>query len=170
MSKPRFSKTVNFRLVEICIIAMNIKDLMKAKEQSDKIDQKTIRIPILTPVCAGTSIPDDWQNWQISSFRDVRAIKGLAKNERCVGIPVNGDSLVKIGIFHGDILITRITKEYREGRLCVWQTPHGRTAKFAYENFDGSVTLHNKNGWRQEWQSNEIQLIGIVVRVERDYE
>jgi SOS-response transcriptional repressor LexA len=129
---------------------------------------KTVRIPIVYPVCAGSSIPDDWQNWQISSFRDIRAIGGLAKNERFVGIPVNGDSLEKIGIYHGDILITKITSEYKAGKLCVWQTPHGRTAKFARENFDGTVTLHNKNGWKQKWQSYEIQLVGIVVRIERD--
>lgn len=130
--------------------------------------QKTMKIPILSSVCAGTSIPEDWQNWQIKKFRDVRAIGGLSKSERCVGIPVNGDSLEKIGIFHGDILITKLTTEYKTGKLCVWQTPHGRTAKFAVENFDGTLTLHNKNGWSREWQISDVKLIGIVVRVERD--
>jgi len=129
---------------------------------------KTIRIPILSPVCAGSSIPDDWQNWQIKSFRDIRAISDFTQNERYVGIPVNGDSLQKLGIFHGDLLITKLTQENFAGKLCIWQTPHGRTAKFAEDNFDGLITLHNKNGWRQTWQASEIELIGVVVRVERD--
>jgi hypothetical protein len=68
------------------------------------LNQQTIRIPILAPVCAGSSIPEDWQNWQIKSFRDIRITKAINKGERIVGIPVNGDSLSKIGIFHGDII------------------------------------------------------------------
>lgn len=119
---------------------------------------------------AGASIPDDWQNWQINSFRDIRKIIGSTARDRFIGVPVTGDSLKNVGIIHGDILITKLTTDYTEDKIGIWQTPHGRTAKFAYENFDGSVTLHNKNGWSQEWQPDEIKLVGIVVRVERDLE
>ncbi len=131
---------------------------------------KPMRIPILSPVCAGSSIPEDWQNWQIKEFREIRGVSGLSRGQRCVGIPVNGDSLTNLNIVHGDILVTKLTQNYETGKLCVWQTPHGRTAKFIRENFDGSVTLHNKNGWEQRWQPDEIKLVGIVVRVERDME
>ncbi len=96
-------------------------------------NSQTIRIPILAPVCAGTSLPDDWQNWEIKKFRDVRSVSGVGCAERCVGIPVNGDSLNKIGIFHGDILVTKITTEYKSHRLCVWQTPHGRINNGKYQ-------------------------------------
>lgn len=134
------------------------------------MDSSTITIPILSPVCAGTSLPEDWQNWEIYKFRDVRTVEDVRPYEKIVGIPVDGDSLKKIGIFHGDILITKLTSRYKAGKLCVWQTPHGRTAKFAQSNPDGTVTLHNKNGWSKSWASSEIRLIGVVVRVERDLE
>ena len=129
---------------------------------------KTIRIPILSAVFAGSSIPDDWQKWEIAKFRDVREIPNIGQNEKCVGIPVIGDSLKNVGIYHGDILVIKLTDNCKAGKLCVWQTPHGRTAKYARENFDGSVTLHNKNGWKQNWQPEDVQLVGVVVRVERD--
>lgn len=129
-----------------------------------------MRIPLLSSVYAGSPVPDDWQNWHIQKFRDIRAVKSVTPFERVVGIPVNGDSLNNIGIYHGDILITRITTEYKADRIGVWQTPYGQTAKYAMKNFDGSVTLHNKNGWFQTWQPEDLKLIGIVVRVERDYE
>lgn len=132
---------------------------------------RTITIPIVTnECCAGSSVPDDWQNWRIKGFRDVRAVRNISFEKSLIGIPVVGDSLQNIGILHGDILITLITDDYKEERIGIWQTPHGRTAKYAYEDLDGMVVLHNKNGWVQRWQPEEIKLIGIVVRVERDME
>lgn len=130
---------------------------------------KTQRIPLMSVgTYAGASIPDDWQNWQIKGFRDVSRIPKSTIQDRFIGVPVTGDSLKNVGIFHGDILITKVTHQYLPEKIGVWQTPHGRTAKFAYEEFDGGVVLHNKNGWSQKWQADEIKLIGIVVRVERD--
>jgi SOS-response transcriptional repressor LexA len=128
------------------------------------------RIPILAPVYAGAALPDDWQQWQIKKFRDIRLVTNVGQNERIVGVPVVGDSLNSIGIFHGDILVTKINCAAKPDSLCVWQTPHGRTAKFARENFDGTVTLHNENGWSQTWQPEDVKLIGIVIRIERDLE
>jgi SOS-response transcriptional repressor LexA len=130
-----------------------------------------IRIPILDiQTFAGTGIPEDWQNWKIKSFRDIRAIAKATIKDRFIGVPVTGDSLKNLGIFHGDLLITKIVDKYDAEKIGVWQTPHGRTAKFAYEDFDGMVVLHNQNGWQEKWQPDEIKLVGIVVRVERDLE
>lgn len=128
------------------------------------------RIPVVSAAYAGSPLPDEWQNWQIKKFRDIRRIEHLSPFDRVIGFPVAGDSLNSIGIIHGDILITRLTAEYKPERLGVWQTPHGQTAKFASENFDGTVTLHNQNGWFQTWEAADVKLIGLVVRVERDYE
>lgn len=133
---------------------------------------QTIRIPLLSDqTFCGTGVPGDWQNWKIKQFRDVRQIVGARPCDRYIGVPVTGDSMRNEGIVHGDILVTRLTHQYTdENKIGVWQTPHGRTAKFAYQGFDGSIVLHNKNGWSQEWQISEVELVGIVVRVERDYE
>lgn len=128
-----------------------------------------IRIPVMSNnTYAGSSLPDDWQNWQIKSFRDIRRVSGSTDKDRFIGVPVSGDSMKNFGILHGDLLITRITTEYESGKIGIWQTPSGRVAKFASENSIGSVTLHNENGWKQTWDSEDIKLIGIVVRVERD--
>ncbi len=135
------------------------------------MNTNTIRIPLLaSQTFCGSGIPEDWQNWQINTFRDVRRIIGADSQDRFIGVPVTGDSLKNIGIVHGDILIVRQARDYQADKIGIWQTPHGRTAKFAAENFDGSITLHNKNGWQQKWQPEEIELVGIVVRVERDME
>lgn len=129
-----------------------------------------MRIPLVTGINAGRSIPDDYHDWAITGFRDVRLIETTDATARFIAVPVDGDSLKEQGILDGDLLICKITKNYEDGKIGLWQTPHGRTAKFAYYDFDNSVVLHNENGWRQSWSSDELRLLGIVVRVERDME
>lgn len=133
-----------------------------------QIMKTTIRIPIVTGICAGRSIPDDHTDWQITGFRDVRLIESTDQMARIVAVPVEGESLKDQGILDGDLLICRLTTNYEDGALGVWQTPDGRTAKYAYYDFDSSVVLHNENGWRQTWDAADVRLVGIVVRVERD--
>jgi SOS-response transcriptional repressor LexA len=113
-------------------------------------------------------IPKDYTDWEIKGFRDVRLIPGSDRLARFAAVPVEGDSLKEQGILDGDILIMRITKVYEDGKLGVWQTPSGRTAKYAVYDLDGYVVLHNDNGWTQHWNDGEIRLLGIVARVERD--
>lgn len=129
---------------------------------------ETMRIPLLTSIHGGSAIPDDWQQWAIKRFRDVRIVETANQFDQFAAVEVDGESLHGVGIHHGDILIFKITRDYREECLGIWQTPHGRTAKFAYEDVDGTIKLHNKNGWAQNWNADELSLLGIVVRVERD--
>ncbi len=130
----------------------------------------TMKIPIVTAITAGRGVPEDHMEWAITGFRDVRLIETSDQTARFIGVPVDGDSLKDQGILDGDLLVCRITRDYEDGKIGIWQTPHGRTAKYAYYDFDNSVVLHNENGWRQSWDSGEIHLLGIVVRVERDFE
>lgn len=112
-------------------------------------------------------MPADWQKWNIASFRDVRPVTNAAPRDRFLGIPVTGNSLKHLGILHGDILITKLAKDFTENDLCVWRTPLGRTVKFASEDC-AEITLHNRGEWRETFFRNEVELIGIAVRVERD--
>jgi hypothetical protein len=110
------------------------------------------------------------EKFAIKGFRDIRLVEDVGQNEHIVGVPVVGDCLKNIGILHGDLLILKITNESFSDKLSVWETPNGRTAKFATKNIDGTATLHNKSDWNQTWQTEEIELVGVVVRVERDLE
>jgi len=128
----------------------------------------TTRIPVVSGINAGRGSPDDLSDWEITGFRDVRLIESTDQTARFVAVPVDGDSLKDQGILNGDFLICKITNDYEDGKIGLWQTPHGRTAKFAYYDPNNSVVLHNENGWRQEWQPDELKLLGIVIRIERD--
>ncbi len=129
---------------------------------------KTMRVPIVTAINAGRGIPDDLGDWEITGFRDVRLIETTDQAARFIAVPVEGDSLINMHICDGDILICRITRDYVDDKIGLWQTPSGRTAKYAYYDFDNYVVLHNNDGWTQRWEAGELRLLGMVERVERD--
>lgn len=130
--------------------------------------EATMRIPVVAGVMAGLNIPDDATEWEITGFRNVRKIATSDHNASFAIVPLQGDSLKELNIVDGDMAVMRITRDYIDGKLGVWQTPHGRTCKFAYYDFDGSVVLHNENGWQQRWDATELRLLGVVERIERD--
>lgn len=123
-------------------------------------------IPVLAPVFAGSPAPLD--DWKINKFRDVRPLRGVGVYDSVAAMPVSGDSLVEQGIFDGDLLVFKFTVNAAPEKLCIWQTPHGATAKFARLNPNGTITLHNGAGWEQKWNPEDVRLVGVVLRVERD--
>lgn len=129
---------------------------------------KTIEIPVLQAVNGGTPVPGDWKAFAAASVREITEPKDAPPFSKHVAIPVDGQSLKHMGIHHGDILICRKTRLYTPGSIGIWETPEGRTAKYAGLNKDGSVTLHNHNGWKRNYMADEVTLVAIAVRVERD--
>ncbi len=103
---------------------------------------------------------------QISRFRTIRKVND-SETDVFSGVPFAGNTLEHLGIFHGDILIVKITKHFNESNLYVWQTPHGKTAKFARETM-AEITLHNGKEWTETFFRSEVEMLGVVVRVERD--
>lgn len=130
-----------------------------------------MRVPVVAGIIAGRGgAPDDSMDWEITGFRDIRVVTTTDQHQRLIAVPVRGDSLTCQHIYDGDYLICRITSDYEDDRIGLWQTPDGRTAKFAYYDYDGSVVLHNGGCWSQRWAPEDIRLLGLLVRVERDYE
>jgi len=127
----------------------------------------TQEIPLMSPVQGGVAVPGDWNKWVQEGTRTIRKIENAPPFSKHFAVPVEGQSLFKLGIHDGDILICRKTTRYIDGTIGIWETPDGRTAKLAYAD-SGSVVLHNSNGWRQSWSADEVKLIGIAIRVERD--
>lgn len=115
------------------------------------------------------TIPSNWQHWSISSVDNIRPIKGASPNDRFGAVELTGIALRSIGIHHADMLIFRVTEKYEENCIGIWQTPIGRLAKFAIFNEEqGTVKLHNRNGSSVTFQEDQVTLLGLAVRVERE--
>ena len=84
----------------------------------------------------------------IERFRSIRPVKNSNINTRLAALPVVGDSLKEHGIFKGDLLVFKFTKQANLDQLCVFRTPEGLTVDF--------------------FSNQELELIGVAVRVERD--
>jgi SOS-response transcriptional repressor LexA len=130
----------------------------------------TMHVPVLDGVECGKPVPDDWNKWLNNELREISEIRDKVPFAKYIAVPVRGHSLKGSGIHDGDILICRKTHSYVPGSIGIWETPHGRTAKYAAIDKDGFVLLHNHNGWKQKWSSDEVKLVAVAVRVERDLE
>jgi SOS-response transcriptional repressor LexA len=128
---------------------------------------KTQIIPVRRPVNGGTPIPGDWSKYALDTVREIRKLENVPPFANVYAVQVEGQSLQKMGIFNNDWLICYVTSRYEPGKIGIWETPHGQTAKFAYYK-DGSIVLHNHNGWKQAWDASEVKLVSVAARVERD--
>lgn len=124
------------------------------------------RIPVLGQVAAGS--PLEWL--PIEKWRWIRPLRDCQPHEEVYGMEVVGSSLIGEKIYSGDILIYVRGRKCKPGDLCVIQTPHGVTAKFVFPREDDEVLLKgaNRRVKDQVWPCREINILGIVKRVERD--
>lgn len=126
-----------------------------------------IQIPILGQCAAGS--PLEWL--PIEKWRWIRPLVDCQPHEEVYGMEVVGSSLVGAKIYSGDILIYVKGRKCKPGDLCVLQTPHGITAKFVFPRADDEEILlraANKRVKDQIWPCKDVNVLGIVKRVERD--
>jgi SOS-response transcriptional repressor LexA len=131
---------------------------------------KTMLVPIKEPVECGIPVPDDWTQWISGQFREIREIENKVPFAKYSARQVSGESLKASGVHNRDWFICRETRHYVPGRIAIWRTPDGLTAKYAAIDRDGSVLLHNHNGWKRKLEPHDVSLVEVVVRLERDFE
>ena len=103
---------------------------------------------------------------RLAQFRTVRGLLGN-QTEVFTAVSVFDNHLARLGILTGDILIVKITRHFNESNLYVWRTPHGQMARYGRETL-AEITLHNGKGLSETFFRSEVEMLGVVVRVERD--
>ena len=123
-------------------------------------------IPVVGQISAGS--PLDWI--PIEKWRWIRPLKNSLPGENIYGLEVVGDSLINEKILSGDVLIFAYGHKAKPGDLCVVRTPYGLTAKRIYPNEEGEVLLKSANEEipDQVWPCQDVHILGVVKRVERD--
>lgn len=123
-----------------------------------------VDVPILGTVAAGVPIPA------------VEDIKGYIPYTNFKGDPtdyyaltIKGDSMIKIGMFEGDVVIIRKVNTAENNQLVVALIEDEATVK-RYFKEDGRFRLQPENDSMQPMYFDEIEVIGLVVACFRRYE
>jgi hypothetical protein len=108
------------------------------------------------------------------SFIEVAGIKNAHPGDEFFACPIVGDGLLGDGIFEGDLVICRKVSnpsEITHGRLTVLDTPCGLVIAHAYLGI-GKIRLStsNPNYPDHSYPLGDVEIIGVVARVERDYQ
>ncbi len=103
---------------------------------------------------------------RLAQFRTVRGLFGN-DSEVFSAVPIYDNALKHLGILSGDMLIVKITKYFNEANLYVWRTPVGQMARFG-ETSCAEIVLSNGRNRRETFFRSEVEMLGVVVRVERD--
>jgi SOS-response transcriptional repressor LexA len=108
----------------------------------------------------------------IVQFRDVRLPTWARAADRFVLANVCGNSLSGKGIYDGDFALVHLTKNVQQGDLVV-ACCHGSeiVIKFFHVEMSGRVCLSsaNKKFEPRYFESDEVEVQGRVVRIERDF-
>lgn len=126
-----------------------------------------MRVPVLGQVFAGRAVPIE--ALPITSWREIRSVKGARPGDRFVAAPVVGDSMEEDHILDGDIVIFRVTQEAKPGEMVIALTPDGLTLKYIYPLDEHTVVLRGADPqYDQVWESRLVKVQGVVKRIERD--
>lgn len=111
----------------------------------------------------------------IQEWRDITPLKNSRPFDRYCSARVSGNSLYDDGIYDGDYIIARLNFELSEitpGKLVVVLTPYGLLVKHVYFTLDGRVRLVSANPVYDDllFDAVDVEVQGIVVRVERDFQ
>jgi SOS-response transcriptional repressor LexA len=126
------------------------------------------------PLLGGVGASRSHDRFAVSKWRRISPVKSARPFDRYIATPVEGDSLTGDFIFDGDFVIIRLTFELEEvtpGRLVSVDTPGGVLVKHIYRTMSNQIRLVSSNERYPAivYDSDIVQILGIIVRVERDF-
>lgn len=162
--KKGFVKIEGFASRGITLLHQN-GDQESTKDISFRSERVSIEIPIVGRVAAGVPMLAT-ENIEGNIVIDSSYLRN---SDDCFGLKVKGDSMINAGIFEGDILIVRQSKQANNGEIVVALLDDEATVK-RYENKNDRIRLLPENSTYQPIevnQSKEFSIIGKVAGVIR---
>jgi repressor LexA len=138
-------------------------ELLKEKWGRPEDYENAVNIPIIGRIAAGQPI------YAEENFDGVLTIdKRLAKGRKLFALKVQGDSMIKAGIFNGDYVIVRGQNVADNGDIAVALIGDAATVKKYYYR-EGKVILRPENDKLKDmiFEPDEVLIQGKVVGVQR---
>ncbi|HUX60118.1 MAG TPA: transcriptional repressor LexA [Ignavibacteriaceae bacterium] len=157
--KKGFVKIEGFASRGITLLHQNA-DQDSAKDISFRSERVSIEIPIVGRVAAGIPMLAT-ENIEGNIVIDSSYLRN---SDDCFGLRVKGDSMINAGIFEGDILIVRQSKQANNGEIVVALLDDEATVK-RYEKKNDRIRLLPENSAFQPIEVNESKEFSIIGKV-----
>lgn len=132
-----------------------------------KLMAETISVPLLGYVPAGGPAMLEERVEDTISFD----VSGLANPSKCFCLRVEGDSMINVGIFDGDLVLVDPGLKPRNGDIVVALVDQGNTVKtYIEDKVSKRVYLQAENPEYPDIHPMEsLEIQGVVIKLIRDY-
>jgi repressor LexA len=132
-----------------------------------KLMSETIAVPLLGYVPAGGPAMLEQHFEDTISFD----LAGLKNPSKCFCLRVDGDSMINVGIFDGDLVLVDTGLKPRNGDVVVALVDNGNTVKtYIEDRATGRIYLRAENSdYPDIYPEESLEIQGVVVKLMRDY-
>lgn len=132
------------------------------KRRAMSVKQYAIKIPLVGTVAAGEPI------FAQENYEDFISIpSNLFGTDDMFMLTVKGDSMIKIGMFSGDMIIVKKQETAENGEIVVALVDDSATVKRFFKR-DGKFILHPENDDMEDFVFDEVSILGKVVGLMRN--
>lgn len=132
-----------------------------------KLMAETVSVPLLGYVPAGGPAMLEERVEDTISFD----VSGLANPSKCFCLRVEGDSMINVGIFDGDLVLVDTGLKPRNGDVVVALVDQGNTVKtYIEDKVSKKVYLQAENPeYPDIYPMESLEIQGVVIKLIRDY-
>ena len=133
------------------------------KRRALALPQKSVKVPLIGTVAAGEPI------FAQENYEDFFAVPtNLFGKDDMFMLTVKGDSMIKIGMFNGDMIVVKKQDTAENGEIVVALVDDSATVKRFYKR-GGKFILHPENDDMEDFVFDEVSILGKVVGLIRSF-
>ena len=126
-------------------------------------DEEVVSVPLLGKVAAGNPIEAiENPNEYFSLPKEF-----VPKNHEVFTLEVNGESMINVGIFDGDIVIVKKQSNANNGEIVVAMTDENEVTLKRFYKEDGYIRLQPENDFLEPIILNNVTILGKAIGVYR---
>ena len=138
-------------------------ELVVPNEYDKKYKDNVVNVPLLGKVAAGSPIEAIEKPNEFFSL----PAELLPKNKEVFTLEVNGDSMINVGIFDGDIVIVKKEKTANNGEIVVAMTDENEVTLKTFYKEDGYFRLQPENDTMKPFIFKNITILGKAIGLYR---
>ena len=126
-------------------------------------DEEVVSVPLLGKVAAGNPIEAiENPNEYFSLPKEF-----VPKNHEVLTLEVNGESMINVGIFDGDIVIVKKQSNANNGEIVVAMTDENEVTLKRFYKEDGYIRLQPENDFLEPIILNNVTILGKAIGLYR---